>query len=123
MLEIITSLLSTVIGIVTLAGMIATAFYAIKLLRTMRRGLLEKGWRLTVFAAFCLICGIFGLDVSLAGSNLHNIVLEIIGYSGAVLQAIGAITIAYGFKSQYDVWNPNEMKTAQKTNAPSQLQN
>jgi stage V sporulation protein SpoVS len=109
MSDIVISLITIVVSIAKLAGMIAIAFYAIKLLRIIRRGLLEKGWKLIVFAAFCLIFGILGLDLSIASRDPNSIVLEVLGYSGAALQTIGAITIAYGFKSQYDVWNPKGM--------------
>jgi hypothetical protein len=117
----ITSIITTIVGISTLAGMVATAFYAIRLLRSMRNGVLEKGWRFIVFAAFCLIIGIVGLDLSVAGMNLNSAFLGVIGYSGAALQAIGAITIAYGFKSQYDAWNPKGLKTANKAETPTPL--
>ena len=103
-------LVSTILGVVTLAGMAGTAFYAIRLMRSLRNGILERGWRFIVFAAFCLIFGIVALDLSLTGLSQNSLFLGILGYSGAALQAIGAIAIGYGFKAQYDVWNPKGMK-------------
>ena len=86
------------------------AFYAIRLLRSFRSGTLERGWKFIAFAAFCLIFGIIALDLSVAGLDVNGTVLEVMGYSGAALQAMGAITIAYGFKAQYDAWNPKGMR-------------
>jgi hypothetical protein len=119
----ISSLVSTILGIATLAGMAGTAFYAIRLLGSMRNGMLERGWRFIVFASFCLIFGIVTLDLSLTGLGQNSVFYEVLGYSGAALQAIGAIMIGYGFKSQYDAWNPKGMKKFVKTTeAPHQIE-
>jgi hypothetical protein len=101
--------------------MAGTAYYAIKLLRSMRNGVLEKGWRFIVFAAFCLIFGILALDLSISGLIGNNLLLEILGYAGASLQAVGGLGIAYGFKAQYDAWNPKGMRKKELT-VPEEVQ-
>ena len=120
-MSVLESTVSAILGIATLAGMAGTAFYAFKLLGSLRNGVLEKGWKFIVFAAFCLIFGITTLDLSVAGIDVSNTLLELMGCSGAVLQAIGAITIAYGFKTQYDAWNPKEMRQKNTTEKAHEL--
>jgi uncharacterized membrane protein len=106
----ISTILTVVLGVATLGGMTAMAFYAIQLLRSLRSGVLEKGWKFIALASFCLIFGTVSLDLSISGLNLSSLLEEMLGYSGAALQAIGVISIAYGFKAQNDAWKPKGMR-------------
>ncbi len=106
----ITSVTTGILAVVTIAGLLAMAFNSVRLLRSLRSGVLERGWKFIAIAAFFLVYGIFALDISVAGMQTSNILLGFLGYSGATFQAAGALTFAYGFKAQYDAWNPKGMK-------------
>jgi hypothetical protein len=105
----ITSIITAALGIVTVLGMLGMAFNSIRLLKSLRKGVLEKGWKYISIAAFCLVYGIAALDLSVAGLHSSYIVLGVLGYSGATFEAVGALSFAYGLKAQYDAWNPKGM--------------
>jgi hypothetical protein len=106
----ITSVITIALGVVTVAGLIGMAFNSVRVLHALRKGVLEKGWRFISIAAFLLIFGIIALDLSVSGLQLSSLLLGFLGYSGASLEALGALSFAYGLKSQYDAWNPKEMR-------------
>jgi hypothetical protein len=106
----LTEIITAVLGVATILGLFAMGVNAIRLLRSFRNGVLQKGWKYIAIAAFCLIYGIVGLDLSVSSWLPPGLLSGIMGYSGAAFQAIGGVTIAYGCKAQYDVWNPKGMK-------------
>jgi hypothetical protein len=111
----ITNLIVLVLGVATVLGMLGMGINSIRLLRSLRAGVLEKGWKYISIAAFCLIYGILALDLSVASIFQSALLIGILGYSGAAFQAIGGITMAYGIKSEYDAWNPKGMKKPANT--------
>ena len=107
-----TTIIVPALALATILGLLGMAVNATRILRSLRHGVLQKGWKYIAVAAFCLVYGILALDLSVSALFPSGILKGILGYSGAAFQAIGAISLAYGCKSQYDAWSPKGMKEA-----------
>ncbi len=80
-----------------------------RILKSLGRGVLAQGWKFIALSAFCFVYGIVALDLSVSSIIAISTVKAFLGYSGAAFQAIGALIMAFGIKSQYDAWNPKGM--------------
>ncbi|MFI5419936.1 MAG: hypothetical protein ACHQ1H_03110, partial [Nitrososphaerales archaeon] len=92
--------------------------YAVRILRSLRGGVLSQGWKFICVAVPFLIFG--QLITSMGGSSSIALpqaqTLKVLGFS---LSAIGGLMIVIGFRSQFRAWNPKGMKTALRTQEKS----
>ncbi len=76
-------------------------YYAVRLLASFRKGMLERGWRMVVFGAILLaIAQIPFLAAALTSGNLSST----LGYVGDLFRFAGMISLILGFRAQYQIW-------------------
>ncbi|MDA4111346.1 MAG: hypothetical protein OK439_02325, partial [Thaumarchaeota archaeon] len=80
---------------------------------SFKGGILSKGWKFICIAVPSLIFG--QLATSLGGSSSITLVQDqILKSLGASMSLIGGLLIVIGFRTEYRIWNPKQMKLAQK---------
>jgi hypothetical protein len=85
-------------GVVTLS---IFGFYAVKLLGSFRKGMLERGWRLVTLAAIILVLAqIPFLVAAISSSSLAALLTDI----GNVARFVGIVCLTIGFRAQYQIW-------------------
>jgi len=89
------------VGVVTLS---VFGFYALRLLSTFRKGLLEEGWRNVTRGAVILAMAQIPLLVS------RFVFDSFLDYVGDIFRFIGIFFLILGFRSQYKVWKVNDEK-------------
>jgi hypothetical protein len=76
-------------------------FYSIRLLTSLRKGMLEKGWKRVAIGAIFLLLGQFPYLIAEFGPTSY---ITNLGYLELLLRLIGIVLITLGFKAQYEVW-------------------
>lgn len=100
--------------VATFGVFVAMAYYAVKILRGFRGGVLQSGWNLMACSAFLFIFGqLFllggaGQALKEAGIAQYNIAL------GSVLETAGGLLLVLGFRAQYKIWKPKGMDNEPK---------
>jgi hypothetical protein len=87
-----------VIGIVVLSTF---GYYALKLMTSFRKGMLERGWRLVTFGAIILALAQIPFLISLASPSLLMSTLRTVGNLSRFL---GIVLLTLGFRDQYKIW-------------------
>lgn len=80
--------------------MVALLYYALRILTTFRKGMLEKGWKFIAQGIIVLVAGQFITTVSYSfpvGGYLYQI--------GTGVDALGVVFILLGAKIHLDVWS------------------
>ena len=85
-------------GIVVLA---IFGFYSVRLLTSLRKGILEKGWKRVAVGAIFLLLGQFLFLASGIGPAGYETPLN---YLEVALRLIGIVFVILGFRAQYEVW-------------------
>ena len=83
--------------------LIGLLFYAMKILTSFKKGILEHGWKLLSQGIIILVAGELVLDLSNSfplGGYLFQL--------GLGIDAIGVCFAVLGFKSHYDIWSMKE---------------
>ena len=114
------SLVIAGLGVATILGLLGMGVNGVRLLKGFKNGILAKGWKFISLAAFFFIYGISALDLSISGWIPLGVFAGVLGFSGALFQAIAALTFAYGCKAQYDAWNPKGMTKSSSVVVQSQ---
>jgi len=84
-------------------------YYAVRLFRSFKGGVLSYGWKYICVAVPFLIFG--ELATSMGGSQSITVMQgEILRSAGVALSLFGGIMIVIGFRAQFNVWNPKGMK-------------
>jgi hypothetical protein len=91
-------LVKEVAGVAVLS---AFGYYAVRLLASFRKGMLERGWRLVVFGAILL--GIAQIPFLVAAVTLGNL-SSMLDDAGEAFRFIGMIFLILGFRAQYQIW-------------------
>lgn len=79
-------------------------YYAVGMLASFRRGMLERGWRMvTVGAIILALAQIPFLVASFSSSPFASLLM----YSGNISRFIGIIFLIVGFRDQYRIWRPD----------------
>lgn len=79
--------------------LIALLYYALRILTSFKKGLLERGWRILSVGIILLVAGVLIMTLSnyiTVGGYLYQL--------GIGINAIGVCLAVMGFKSHYDVW-------------------
>jgi len=87
-----------ILGVVVLS---IFGFYAVRLLSSFKRGMLEKGWKNVTQGAIILVLA--QIPFLLAGITPSTLSSILIG-AGDLLRLIGIIFLIVGFRAQYQIW-------------------
>ena len=87
--------------------LIAFGYYALRLLASFRKGMLEKGWRDVTIGAIILAIAQFPI---LASGVSENGMFDLLGSAGALLRLTAMIFLILGLRSQYQVWRLDKKK-------------
>jgi len=80
--------------------LIALLYYALKILTSFKKGMLERGWKILSIGIIFLVAGGWIMTLSnyiFAGGYLYQLGLGIDG--------VGFCLAVLGFKSHYDIWS------------------
>ncbi len=85
-------------GVIVLAVFV---YYAVRLLSTFRKGMLERGWKLVVVGAILLgVAQIPILTAALISGSLSRPLTD----AGELVRFAGIIFLILGFRAQYQIW-------------------
>ena len=85
-------------------------YYAVRLLSSFRKGMLERGWKLTVYGAIFLgVAQIPFIASALSSGNLSIF----IGYVGNAFRFFGILFLILGFRAQYQIWKVDKKSPTQ----------
>ncbi|HYB04644.1 MAG TPA: hypothetical protein VED17_09285 [Nitrososphaerales archaeon] len=87
--------------VVGVAVLFTFGYYAVRLLASFRKGMLERGWRLVVFGAILLgVAQIPFLVAAITSGNLSTTLVAV----GDLVRFMGMISLILGFRAQYQIW-------------------
>jgi hypothetical protein len=112
MVDITTATIGLIFSVVTIGVFVAMGFYAIKILRGFKGGLLGKGWRFIAIAVFFFIAGQLFLD-SGAGQATRGL-QSIAQYNillGSLMETFGGLLLVVGFRAQNNIWKMEKSST------------
>ena len=111
------SILGIAIGLivsgVTIGVFVAMGYYAVRIMRGLKGGVLSKGWVPITIAVFFLIAGQLLLDTS-ASRNIAQTTSGWLSFLGSLSETVAGLLIVVGFRAQYRAWYPKET-TPEKT--------
>ncbi|MDG6923090.1 MAG: hypothetical protein JRN67_07350 [Nitrososphaerota archaeon] len=87
--------------VVGMAVVLAFGFYAVRLLASFRKGMLEKGWKQVAVGAILLVLSQLLFLVS--GIDFSNLEF-VLGTFGTLTRFFGMIFIILGLRTHYQVW-------------------
>ncbi len=109
---LVTQIIGLAFMIGTLGVFAAMGYYAIKILRTLRGGILQNGWRYIAIAAFPFILGQLFL-LGGAGQALANLGIAQFNIAlGSILETVAGLFLVIGFRAQYSAWNPKGLESS-----------
>ncbi len=84
-------------------------FYAVRLLASFKKGMLEKGWKLVTYGAIVLVLAqipfLIGAFSPAARSSL-------LSDMGDLFRLLGMLFLIFGFREQYQVWRVDEKEVS-----------
>jgi hypothetical protein len=104
------------IGIVGVILLGIFGFYAVRLLRSFKSGILENGWKKVTIGAIFLVLGQFPHLAAQISSTSLALYFE---YPEMLLRLLGIVFLILGFRAQYQVWrvdNKNLSSTLEPSN-------
>jgi hypothetical protein len=106
----------------TLGVFAAMGYYAIKILRGFKGGVLHQGWNLMAASALFFIVGQLFL-LGGAGQALRDIGIAQDSIAlGSALETIGGLLLVMGFRTQYNIWNPKQLLKNQQPAKQKQIE-
>jgi hypothetical protein len=87
--------------LVGVVSVLILVFYASKLLRTFRHGILEKGWRLLTFGTIALALAQVPLLLS---GIVPGSIGALLNYGAFAIRFLGVALLIFGLRAQHDVW-------------------
>jgi hypothetical protein len=100
--NLVTLLLEGIMGFLLL-GLL---YYAMRILTSFKRGMLERGWRLLSVGIIILVAG----ELVLTVSN-YNPVGGYLFQLGIGIDSIGVLLAVLGFKSHFEIWNTGKAQS------------
>jgi hypothetical protein len=95
----------------TIIVWILMGYYSVKIFKSFKGGVLMNGWRYICVAIPFLIFGQIATGLGDSGSTISS-AQELFRALGITLSLAGGILIVIGFRSEYQAWNPKQMKVA-----------
>jgi hypothetical protein len=95
----------------TIVVWLLMGYYSLRILRSLKGGILSKGWEFICVAVPFLILGQLATSLS-SSSRITSISEQSLQAIGALLSLTGGIMIVIGFRTEYKVWNPKGMPSA-----------
>lgn len=91
-------LVTSLLGFAVILGV---AYYAIRLLKTFRRGLLEKGWQSIAISGLLLT----GAQVAYFLQSMFPAAGTQLIDAGILLDVLGSIFLLFGLRSHFNSWH------------------
>ena len=96
------------LGMAALVALIFVGFFALKLLVSLRQGMLERGWKHIAWASVFLVSAQFPYMFSgVVPPGLFTSVIDV----GITLDLIGTVFLAYGLRAHYHIWKIDTNQT------------
>lgn len=96
------------LGMAALVALVFVGFFALKLLMSLREGMLERGWKHIAWASVFLVSAQFPYMFSgEVPSGLFSRVIDL----GIALDLIGTVFLAYGLRAHYLIWKVDRNQT------------
>jgi len=95
-------------------------YYAVRLLSSFSRGMLEKGWKLVALGA----CVLALAQIPYIFSSLFSILssgnmVPFATLTGNLIRFVGVIVLIFGFREQYQIWRVDKINEKRATNRDS----
>jgi hypothetical protein len=95
--------------IVGFTALLIFVFYAVRLLRSFRKGLLERGWKWVSAGAFLLAAAELPF---LTTQVMGPYVASLLSDAGMLMRFSGLVCLILGFKAQYEIWRVDNKKSS-----------
>ncbi len=106
-------------AIIGSALLLVFGFYALKLLASFRKGVLEKGWKEVTVGAIFLVLAQFLIIVS--GFGAPSLVSPL-NISVQAMRFVGIVLLILGFRAHYQVWRLDSKNIVARTESNEQLE-
>jgi len=108
MINIMTTIAEYAFVIGTFFVMGITCYYTIKILKSLKGGLMGTGWASVCLAVFLLIVGQIFMGNSVGQKLTQTQSTEFI-LIGSLFQTVAGVLLALGFRRQYNLWHPKNV--------------
>jgi hypothetical protein len=108
------TLLSIILG-----SLFVMMYYSIRMLGSMRRGLLEKSWSYLCWGAVLASVGVIIVGISTVGFPDGSARYAIMNTAGVLLSTVGVLSFAFGFRSHNAVFHPKGLTLTKTIEEPS----
>jgi len=83
-------------------------YYAVRMLASFRKGMLERGWKLVTLAAIILVLAqIPFLAAAISSPSVASVLTGI----GSIGRFAGIVCLTIGFRAQYQIWRVDKKET------------
>ena len=103
------ALLSIILG-----SLFVMLYYSIRMLASMRRGLLEKSWWYLCWGAVLASVGVVVVGISTAAFPDDSTRYIILNTAGVIITTVGVVSFALGFWSHNAVFHPKGLTLTKK---------
>jgi hypothetical protein len=110
------ALLGVILG--SLFGML---YYSIRMLSSMKRGLLERSWRYLCWGAILAVFGIVIVGISTVAFPDGSSSYIILNTTGVIIDTVAVVFFFLGFRSHSAVFHPKEFVIPKKVEEPAPL--
>jgi hypothetical protein len=97
------------LNIVGLIAELIFVFYAVRLLRSFKEGILEKGWKWVSIGAILLAVAQLPY---LASETATVSIATALNDVGMLMRFSGLVFLILGFKAQYEIWRVDNKKSS-----------
>lgn len=94
-------------------------FYALKILSSFRKGVLETGWKqVTVGAIFLMLAQFFIIGSGFGSTSMETI----FNLSVFAMRFVGVVLLILGFRAHYQVWRLDNKNISAKTESSEPIE-
>ena len=111
------ALLGIILG--SLFGML---YYSIRMLSSMKRGLLETSWRYLCWGAIQAALGIVVVGISTVAFPDGSIDYMLLNTAGVVIDTVAVVLFFLGFRSHSAVFHPKGLAIPKKVEEPAPIE-
>src|ERR1700730_10219585 len=100
----LTTIMEDAISWIIFLASIASFYYALKLLKAMRKGLMQRSWVYIAFGAFsALVAMLIEVDLD---NILSTLISSALRELELIFMAISTVLFFLGFRAQLQIWKP-----------------